>query len=194
MSDNPHALNRSDDAVCCSGKRDCLPRANGTTGAQCLRSVSLGGAFIERRRRTMTNEAKTVNKMTVEEWLAIRREAALQIDSETAEVTCKHANIVDPYGMYPNSEECIGRVCFARASGSDVWVCFDDLPDATVKALREKQELRRAFPEPTVYRRPKELFIVGDDQEQFVRVRIEQASKLIEKMRAALKEHEANSS
>jgi hypothetical protein len=71
---------------------------------------------------------------------------------------------------------------FARASGR------------VRKALREKQELRRAFPEPTVYRRPKELFIVGDDQEQFLRVRIEQASKLIEKMRAALKEHEADSS
>jgi hypothetical protein len=54
------------------------------------------------------------------------------------------------------------------------------------------QELRRAFPEPTVYRRAKELLIVGEDQEQFVRVRVEQASKLIEKMRAALKEHEAD--
>jgi hypothetical protein len=75
-----------------------------------------------------------------------------------------------------------------------VWVCFADLPDATVKALREKQELRQAFPEPTVYRRAKELLILGEDQEQFVRVRIEQASKLIEKMRAALEEHEADSS
>jgi hypothetical protein len=75
-----------------------------------------------------------------------------------------------------------------------VWVCFDDLPHATVKALREKQELRRAFPEPTAYRRAKELLIVSEDQEQFVRVRVEQASKLIEKMRAALKEHETNGS
>jgi hypothetical protein len=133
-----------------------------------------------------------MNKMTVEQWLAIRREAALQIDPETAEVMWKHANIVDPYGAYPDCQECIGSVYFARPSGSDVWVCFDDLPDATVKALTEKQELRRAFPEPTVYRRAKELLIVSEDQEQFVHVRIEQASKLIEKMRAALKEHEAD--
>ena len=141
----------------------------------------------------MTNEANTANKMTVEQWLAIRREAALQIDPETAEVMWKHANIADPYGIYPDCpEECIGRVYFARPSGSDVWVCFADLPQATVKALREKQKLRQAFPEPTVYRRAKELLIVGEDQEQFVRVRIEQASKLIEKMRAALKEHEAD--
>jgi hypothetical protein len=136
-----------------------------------------------------------MNKMTLEHWLAIRREAALQIDPETAEIMWKHANIVDPYGVYPDCPaECIGRVYFARPSGSDVWVCFDDLPHATVKALREKQELRRAFPEPTVYRRAKELLIVSEDQEQFVRVRVEQASKLIEKMRAALKEHETNGS
>ena len=73
-----------------------------------------------------------------------------------------------------------------------MWVCFYDLPDATVKALREKQEFRRLFPEPTVYRRAEELLIVGEDHEQSVRVRIEQASKLIEKMNAALKEHEAD--
>jgi len=77
----------------------------------------------------MTNEGKTVNEMTIEQWLAIRREAALRIDPETAEVMCTHANIADPYDIYPD--------------------CF-------------------------------------------VRVRIEQASELIEKMRAALKEHEAD--
>jgi hypothetical protein len=77
-----------------------------------------------------------MNKMTLEQWLAIRREAALQIDPETAEVMWKHANITDPYGVYPDCpDKCIGRVYFARPSGSDVWVCFDDLPDATVKAL-----------------------------------------------------------
>ena len=140
----------------------------------------------------MTNEAKTANKMTVEQWRAIRREAALQIDPETAEVMWTYGNICDPYGVHPDCQECIGRVYFAHPSGSDVWVCFYDLPDATVKALREEQELRRAFPEPTVYRRAEELLIVSEDQEQFVRVRIEQASKLIEKMRAALKEHEAD--
>jgi hypothetical protein len=136
-----------------------------------------------------------MNKMVLEQWLAIRREAALQINPETAEVTWEYVNMADPYGDYPDCpEECIGKVCFARPSGSDVWVCFYDLPDTTVKALREKQELRRAVPEPTVYRRAKELLIVSEDQEQFVRVRIEQASKLIEKIRTALKEHETDAS
>src|SRR5262245_36664413 len=110
-----------------------------------------------------------MNKMTLEQRLAIRTEAALQIDPETAEVMWRHANIADPYSDYPDCpEECIRRVYFARPSLSDVWVCLDDLPDATVKALKEKQELRRAFPEPTVYRRAKELLIVSEDREQFV--------------------------
>ena len=136
-----------------------------------------------------------MNKPTVEQWLAIRREAALQIDPETAEVMWTYANICDPYGIYPDCpEECIGRLYFARPPGSDVWVDFNDLPDATVKALEEKQKLRRAFPEPTVYRRAKELLVVSEDQEQFVRVRIEQASKLIEKMHSALTELEADAS
>src|SRR5262245_24184001 len=112
-----------------------------------------------------------MNKMILEQRLAIRTEAALQIDPETAEVMWRHANIADPYGDYPDCpKECIGRVHFARSSLSDVRVCFDDLPNGTVKALREKQELRRAFPEPTVYRRVKELLIVSEDQEQFVHV------------------------
>jgi adenylate kinase len=68
----------------------------------------------------MTNEGKTVNGMTVEQQLAIRKEAALQIDPETAEIMCTHANIADPYGIYPECpEECIGNV-FRRPSGSDV--------------------------------------------------------------------------
>jgi hypothetical protein len=85
----------------------------------------------------MTNQA-TLKNMTVEQWLAIRREAALQIDPETAEVMRKYANLADPYGVCPDGEECIGRVSFARPAGSDVWVDFGDLPEATVKALREK--------------------------------------------------------
>src|SRR5437016_7650982 len=158
-----------------------------------MRSVAM--PLIGRFWKAKRQRGEDMNKMTLEQWLAIRREAALQIDPETAEVMWKHANMADPYGVYPDCpEECIGRVYFARPSGSDVWVCFDDLPDATVNALRKKQELRRAFPEPTVYRRAKELLIVSEDQEQFVRVRVEQASKLIEKMRAAFKEYETYAS
>jgi hypothetical protein len=87
--------------------------------------------------------------MTVEQYLAIRKEAALQIDAETAEFSWGWGQIMDPYGIYPDPPEeydCIvGRVYFARSSGSNVWVSFYDLPEATVERLWErirKEELR----------------------------------------------------
>jgi hypothetical protein len=159
---------------------------------------------------TMTNEEKIMdktgpaagrggrgaNEMTLEQWLAVRKAAALQIDPETAEVMWTYAQTLDPYGVDPElppEYQQVGREYFARPSGSDVWVWFGDLPDATQKALQEKQEARSAFPEPTVYRLATELRIEGEDEWWgSVRVRIEQVPKLIEKMRAALKEHEAD--
>jgi hypothetical protein len=126
--------------------------------------------------------------MTNEQWLAIRKEAAVKIDPETAEVCWTYTNICDPYGVYPDVEVCVAKVFFARPSGSDVWVTFNDLPDATIRALEDKQAARRASPEPTVYRRATELLIKDENQYDCVHVRIEHAPKLIEKLRAALKE------
>ena len=62
-----------------------------------------------------------------DEFLAKRKEAGLLIDPETAEVSWTYAHIVDPYGIEPDfheEEKCLGRVYFARAPGSDVWVSF----------------------------------------------------------------------
>jgi hypothetical protein len=84
------------------------------------------------------NDRAADNKMPVEQWLAIRREAALLIDPETAEVSWIFAEVGDPYGVYPKPPEgysCIGRSYFARSPGSEVWVSFYDLPEATNKAL-----------------------------------------------------------
>jgi len=145
----------------------------------------------------MTNEQKMVGNMTVEQWLAIRKAAALQVDPETAEVMWQWASTLDPYGVCPESDEYkqIGREYFARPAGSDVWVSFDDLPEATVAALQKKMEQRRAFPQPTVYRRSKTLLITGkDDFFDSVCVPIEQEPKLIDSLRAALREHEADAS
>ena len=94
----------------------------------------------------MTHEEKTTasadpDQMTVEQWLAIRKEAGLKIDPETAEVTCHHVQILDPYGVRPELPaecDCVGRAYFARSPGSDVWVEFGDLPDATRDALWAK--------------------------------------------------------
>jgi hypothetical protein len=42
------------------------------------------------------------NKLTVEQWLAIRKEAGLHIDPETAEVMWTYAQTLDPCGIDPN--------------------------------------------------------------------------------------------
>jgi hypothetical protein len=84
---------------------------------------------------------KTSAEMELEEWLAIRKEAGLKINPETAEVHCCYALTLDPYGVYPELPEeyqQVERTYFARSPGSDIWVEFGDLPQATVDALCER--------------------------------------------------------
>jgi hypothetical protein len=81
------------------------------------------------------------------QWLAIREEAALHIDPETAEVHSAYRYVVDPYGLrcdLSEEERCVGLLDFARAPGSDVWVSFYDLPDAIRRALWEKIDRQAA--------------------------------------------------
>ena len=93
-----------------------------------------------------------MSKMTQEEreqWLAIRKEAGIKIDPGTAEVDWTYAQVVDPYGIHPDLPpecDCVGRAYFARAPGSDIWVCFRDLPDITRNALWERHAKKLAFP------------------------------------------------
>ena len=52
-------------------------------------------------------------EMTVEKWLAIRKEAGLTIDPETAEVFWNYGQIMDPYNVIsdlPEECHCVGRV------------------------------------------------------------------------------------
>jgi hypothetical protein len=87
--------------------------------------------------------------MTREEWLAIRNEEALKIDPTTAEVEWTYAQTLDPYGVYPDLPEehrQVGREYFARSPGSDIWVWFGDLPEATKHALWERHKSKLAFP------------------------------------------------
>src|SRR5262245_19480306 len=75
------------------------------------------------------------------DWLAIRKEAALEIDPETADVDWCWGQILDPYGLHPDlPPECdqVGRRYFARSPGSDVWVYFYDLPKAVCDRLWER--------------------------------------------------------
>jgi hypothetical protein len=89
------------------------------------------------------------DQMTVEQWLATRKEAGLQIDPETAEVTWWYGQTLDPYGIEPDlPEDCqqIQRQYFACSPGSDIRVSFYDLPKASRTALWEKHKRELAFP------------------------------------------------
>lgn len=89
------------------------------------------------------------DKVTVEQWLADRKEAGLKIDPATAEVDWRYALTLDPYGVHPDLPEelqQVGREYFACSPGSDIWVDFGDLPDATREALWEKHQGKLAFP------------------------------------------------
>jgi hypothetical protein len=85
-----------------------------------------------------TETDKTDNDLAVEQWLQVRKDAALLIDAETAEVAWWYAKTQDPYGVYPDDPpeyQVIGRERFARSPGSDICVSFQDLPDETLKKL-----------------------------------------------------------
>ncbi len=103
--------------------------------------------------RVAARQKAPPDKIKKREWLAIRKKAGRKIDAETAEVRWDYGQTLDPYGIDPElPEECqqIGRNYFARWPGSDIWVCFCDLPKATREALWgpyfkrwEKECLRR---------------------------------------------------
>jgi len=91
---------------------------------------------------------------TKEEWLAIRKDAGRRIDPETADVMWEWGYTLDPYGIDPELPEelqQLGRVYFARSPGSDIWVCFYDLPSATSDALWKKHGAKLSFPHHTWY-------------------------------------------
>jgi hypothetical protein len=89
-------------------------------------------------------------KAEIEQWLAIRKEAALKIDPETAEVFWDYGMDLDPYDVcdeweLPEEFHQIGRRHFARAPGSDVWVHFSDLPEPVEEKLWTKHGSRIAL-------------------------------------------------
>jgi hypothetical protein len=97
-----------------------------------------------------TNADTIEDQLTVEQWLQIRKEEALRIDPETAEVIWTWACDFDPYGVYPDLPEelqQVSRQYFARSPGSDFWVCFNDLPvDIAVTLWKMGKSRKRAYP------------------------------------------------
>jgi hypothetical protein len=89
----------------------------------------------------MTHEETT-------QWLAIRKEEALRIDPETAEIDWWYARTLDPYGIDPDLPEelqQVGRERFARRPGSDIWVWFGDLSVKTLEKLWAREDVKRTM-------------------------------------------------
>jgi len=99
----------------------------------------------DRKGTTMISKSqfeKGTVEITVQYLDALRRAVGLQIDPGTAEVDWVYAQTLDPYGDYPELPEeyhQIGREYFARSPGSDIWIGFRDLPEATRTALSGKR-------------------------------------------------------
>ena len=93
-------------------------------------------------------DADPTSNISVELFLAIRKAEGFKIEAHNAEVTWWHTETDDPYGIdeVPEEYQQIGRQYFARAPGSDIWVCFDDLPNETSEALWEAHEHEPVFP------------------------------------------------
>jgi len=79
--------------------------------------------------------------------VARRRQIGLTIDPATAETTFWWADVFDPYHILDKQYHGgqVGRERFARNRGGD-WVDFNDLPEATRKALWERDGRKLVFP------------------------------------------------
>jgi hypothetical protein len=95
-----------------------------------------------------TEDVQTV-EVTAKYLDALRQAVGVHIDPETAEVDWIYAQTLDPYGDFPNLPEeyqQVGREYFARSPGSDVWISFGDLPEATRDALWKKRREKQRLP------------------------------------------------
>ena len=92
--------------------------------------------------------AKTAS--AADQWLQLRKDAALKIDPETAHVMWAHGEVLDPYCIHDirlgDEDSCIGRNYFACAPDSDLWVWFGDLPKAVRDRLWAKYKSKLTFP------------------------------------------------
>jgi hypothetical protein len=77
-----------------------------------------------------------------------RQQIGLTIDPATAETTFWWADAGDPYHLLDEGSHlgCVGRVRLARNPGASDWVAFSDLPEATSKALLERDGRKLVFP------------------------------------------------
>jgi hypothetical protein len=85
--------------------------------------------------------AAQMNTPEVLEWRMVRKAAGLILDPDAADAICLYGETADPYGFcaeLPEEISCVARAYFARAVGSDMWIVFSDLPEATVERLWQR--------------------------------------------------------
>ena len=76
----------------------------------------------------------------MQKWLADRKEAAKAINVATGEITWKHGQILDPYGVRKLRPEKyqVGRLVFVRSPESGGWVSAYDLPEESARRLHQR--------------------------------------------------------
>ena len=112
-------------------------------------TMTISGNESEKLGEQLTNSDVVEDDLSVDQWLKIRKEAALRIDPQTAEVEWTYAFTLDPYGVDPDlPEECklAGREYFACSPDSDIWVWFGDLPNEVKEELWNMHRSKLAFP------------------------------------------------
>src|SRR5262249_22229292 len=113
-----------------------------------------GSTTVTNEKKPMTDlsqTAKDVRTVVVkQEYLdALRKEVGLHIDPMMAEVEWIYAQTLDPYRDdldLAEDYQQVGRAYFARSPGTDVWIWFGDLPEATRDILWEKHRSKLAVP------------------------------------------------
>jgi hypothetical protein len=89
----------------------------------------------------LDRHSSQMNIPEVLEWRMVREEAGRILDPDAADVICLYAETADPYGFcakLPEGISCVARAYFARAVGSEVWIVFSDLPEATAERLWQR--------------------------------------------------------
>jgi hypothetical protein len=72
---------------------------------------------------TINAVREPAKEMSVEQWLATRKEAGLKIDPKTAQVTCWYTYTLDPYGIHPDLPaelQQVSRSYFACSPENDI--------------------------------------------------------------------------
>jgi hypothetical protein len=86
----------------------------------------------ERQSEPRVSENQHTVTISTELFYALLQAAGREIDPETAEVEWRYGLTLDPYGVHdlPEEYQQVGREYFACAPDTDLWISFQDLPEA----------------------------------------------------------------